>query len=272
MRRTKRYSGVVFSPAVIREARSVQKKLVKSDVALQYMTISLPSGEEWKYDDEEEFFSAYRSSFVFATFREEYIRSEAFELMVHGEDEYRKAETELIIGMEKREQIIRIFNIFDESAEKCKVPEKKVEKKVPNKNVIGPKIFIGHGHNNQWKELKDHLHEKHGLEVKAYEIGARAGLTVQEVLDDMLKTSSFALLVFTGEDEDAEGKMHARENVIHELGLFQGRLGRRKAIILLEEEVEEFSNIHGVNSIRFKKNAIAEVYGEVLATIKREFR
>jgi len=119
--------------------------------------------------------------------------------------------------------------------------------------------------------LKDHLHDKHGFDVDHYEHGARAGLTIKEVLDDMLTSSSFALLVLTGEDEDVEGKLHARENVIHELGLFQGYLGWKRAIILLEEGVEEFSNIHGINQIRFQKGNIKETFGEVLATIKREF-
>ena len=72
-------------------------------------------------------------------------------------------------------------------------------------------------------------------------------------------------MVLTGEDLDANGTLHARENVIHELGLFQGRLGWRKAIALLEEGIEEFSNIHGINQIRFSKGNIQETFGEVLA-------
>ena len=84
------------------------------------------------------------------------------------------------------------------------------------------KIFVGHGHSRQWRDLKDHLREQHGFEVIAYEIGPRAGRTVKEVLDELLTRSSFALLVLTGEDEDAAGQLHARENVIHEVGLFQG--------------------------------------------------
>ena len=48
----------------------------------------------------------------------------------------------------------------------------------------------------------------------------------------------------TGETEDIDGNLHARDNVIHETGLFQGRLGFRKAIVLLEDCVAEFSNFH----------------------------
>jgi len=75
----------------------------------------------------------------------------------------------------------------------------------------------------------------------------------------------------TGEDKDAEGKLRARENVIHELGLFQGHLGFSRAIVLLEEGTEEFSNIHGIHQIRYSKGNIKETFGEVLATLRREF-
>ena len=119
--------------------------------------------------------------------------------------------------------------------------------------------------------MKDHLHEKQGYDVEAYESGARAGLTVRDALADMLTRSSFALLVLTGEDEDATGALHARDNVIHELGLFQSRLGWEKAIALVEEGVTEFSNIHGLNQIRFGKGRIQETFGEVVATVRREF-
>lgn len=266
MQRSKKYNRVIFSPEIIKEASGAMKEQCEKDAVIRNMKVSLPDGEGWEYDEEEEFFAAYRDSFKDALFREHYYKCGLLLLRVTGESSYFETATNLTVEMGKREQIMRIFNIFDANVEKCKLPEETAEE------VIEPKIFIGHGHSNQWKNLKDHLHEKHDYEVEAYEIGARAGLTVQEVLDDMLTTSSFALLVFTGEDEDAEGKMHARENAIHELGLFQGHLGWRKAIILLEEGVQEFSNIHGINSIKFKKNAIVEVYGEVLATIKREFR
>jgi predicted nucleotide-binding protein len=105
----------------------------------------------------------------------------------------------------------------------------------------------------------------------AYEIGPRAGLSIKEVLEDMLNKSSFALLVLTGEDEHADGEIHARENVIHELGLFQGNIGFTRAIALLEEGVKEFSNILGINQIRFSKGNIREVYGDVIASMRREF-
>ncbi len=87
----------------------------------------------------------------------------------------------------------------------------------------------------------------------------------------MVAKSSFAVLIMTGEDEQADGERRARQNVIHEAGLFQGRLGFARAILLLEEGVEEFSNVQGVQYIRFSKGNIKETFGEVLATLRREF-
>ena len=55
------------------------------------------------------------------------------------------------------------------------------------------------------------------------------------------------------------------------LDCFRGHLGFSRAIVLLEEGVEEFSNIQGVERIPFKKGNIKETFGPVLATLRREF-
>jgi predicted nucleotide-binding protein len=69
----------------------------------------------------------------------------------------------------------------------------------------------------------------------------------------MLTHAHFALLVLTGEDEQADGSLNPRLNVVHEAGLFQGKLGLPRAIVLLEDGCQEFSNIHGLGQIRFPK-------------------
>ncbi len=166
------------------------------------------------------------------------------------------------VSLPTRSQIESVFQIFESNCEANKL----ISQSEP------VKIFIGHGHDSQWRDLKDHLYDQHGFEVIAYEIGPRAGLSVKEVLENMLNKSSFALLLLTGEDLHADGDMHARENVIHELGLFQGKLGFTRAIALLEDGVKEFSNILGINQIRFSKGKIRETYGDILATIRREFQ
>jgi len=79
-----------------------------------------------------------------------------------------------------------------------------------------------------------------------------------------------AFLVMTGEDETPNGILRARQNVIHEIGLFQGRCGWNRAIVLLEDECEEFSNIEGVTQIRFPKGRIDAKAEEIRRVLERE--
>jgi predicted nucleotide-binding protein len=74
----------------------------------------------------------------------------------------------------------------------------------------------------------------------------------------------------TGEILDNKRKLHARENVIHEAGLFQARLGYKRTIILLEEGCEPFSNNSGIGEIRFAKGKMKECFDRVCGVLVRE--
>jgi predicted nucleotide-binding protein len=131
-------------------------------------------------------------------------------------------------------------------------------------------VFIGHGRSEQWRVLKDFLKERLGLSFEEFNRVSPAGISTQERLSEMLDRCGFAFLVFTAEDVHADITLHARENVIHEAGLFQGRLGWRRAIVLLEDGCEEFSNIVGLGQIRFAKGDIASCFEEVRRVLERE--
>jgi hypothetical protein len=132
------------------------------------------------------------------------------------------------------------------------------------------RIFIGHGRSNAWRDLKDFIVERLKLPYDEFNAEPVAGVTNIDRLKKMLDDAAFALLILTAEDEQASGKMQARMNVIHELGLFQGRLGFNKAIILLEDGCEEFSNIHGLGQIRFPAGSISAKFEEVRRVLERE--
>jgi predicted nucleotide-binding protein len=55
----------------------------------------------------------------------------------------------------------------------------------------------------------------------------------------------------TAEHETVDGKIRARQNVIHEAGLFQGRLGFEKVVLLKQDTTEEISNLAGLQYIPF---------------------
>lgn len=135
---------------------------------------------------------------------------------------------------------------------------------------IGTNIFIGHGRSMAWRDLKDFIQERLHLPWDEFNHEPIAGLTNITRLSQMLDKAAMAFLIMTAEDEQADGKMAARMNVIHEVGLFQGRLGFEKAIVLLEEGCEEFSNIQGLGQIRFPKGNIKAVLEEIRRVLERE--
>ena len=134
----------------------------------------------------------------------------------------------------------------------------------------GRKIFIGHGHSPLWRDLKDFIADRLHLDWEEFNRASTAGLSTKERLQAMLDDSRFAFLVLTAEDERPGGSMHARDNVIHELGLFQGRLGFERAIILLEDGCDEFSNIHGLTHIPFPKGNIRAIFEDIRRVLERE--
>ncbi|GAB3806488.1 TIR domain-containing protein [Micromonospora zhanjiangensis] len=142
----------------------------------------------------------------------------------------------------------------------------------PSKNREAPQIFIGHGGvSHEWRVLKDQLKDHHDYDVFSWESDVRAGRHVAEVIAEMLDRANFALLVHSGEDEMQDGARRARQNVIHETGLFQGKLGLRRTLLLREEACEPFSNVAGIIEIKYSKGSIQEACGPVLAAIRKEF-
>ena len=145
-----------------------------------------------------------------------------------------------------------------------------LERSTMREDRIGNKIFIGHGRSPHWRELKDFIGDRLGLPSDEFNRVPVAGVTNIKRPNQMLDQACMAFLVMTAEDEQADGTLHARLNVVHEAGLFQGKLGFKRAIILLEDECEEFSNIYGLGQIRFSKGNISASFEEVRRVLERE--
>jgi predicted nucleotide-binding protein len=134
----------------------------------------------------------------------------------------------------------------------------------------GGKVFIGHGRSATWRDLKDFLQDRLGLPWDEFNRVPIAGITNVARLSQMLDDASIAFLLMTAEDEQKDGRVHARMNVIHEAGLFQGRLGFTRAIVVLEDGCEEFSNIQGLGQLRFPSGNIASVFEDIREILERE--
>jgi hypothetical protein len=258
VRNERSYKNTVFSADTVRSAWEKLRSFEPNKAPSLYFSVGT-GDSSWNLDDIEEFFAEYRKGPEKVYF-DSSVANLKLKLSIHG-----ARDTLIEVGAPDRGKIESIFAIFESavSASKVSIP--------PEPPNPAPVIFIGHGHSPLWLTLKDHLREQHDYEVVAYETGARSGHEVRDILSKLAAQASFALLVLTAEDEHVDGSMHARENVIHETGLFQGCLGFHRAIILLEDGASEFSNINGIQQIRFSKDNIKETFGDVLATLRREF-
>lgn len=257
MKKTTKYENVRFDARTFAEIDKQFRSFVKKP---KYVTLSVGLEDaNWSFDTFEEFLAAAGHGPAHLHFMGS-VDGRDFAVVVYPASRH---DTIITVEAPTREEVESFSEIFRTDVGRCRIPEEP-------KEVVPPKVFVGHGRDPQWRDLKDHLHEKHGYPIEAYEIGSRAGHAIRDILEEMLEGSTVALLVMTGEDETKDGKVLARQNVVHEAGLFQGKLGFSRAIILLEDGTEEFSNIHGLQQIRFSKGNIKESFGEVLAVLKRE--
>jgi predicted nucleotide-binding protein len=138
------------------------------------------------------------------------------------------------------------------------------------KSSSGATIFIGHGRDNQWLELQNLLEKKLGLRVIHFNHEAVAGISTKERLQQMVEAADIAFVVLTAEDELVDGTVSARDNVIHEVGLFQAALGFERTVAMLEDGCAEFSNIAGLGQIRFPKGRIRASFEDVREVLERE--
>ncbi len=129
-------------------------------------------------------------------------------------------------------------------------------------------IFISHGKSQAWYKMQAFLEKDHNYKTIELEQQSNLGRTILIKLDEVSNKCNVAIIVMTGDDKTTKGETRARQNVIHEIGFFQGKLGLSKVIILHEKGVELFSNIHGLVYIPFPKGTIEAAFGNLLRELK----
>ncbi|WNV83491.1 nucleotide-binding protein [Umezawaea sp. Da 62-37] len=116
----------------------------------------------------------------------------------------------------------------------------------------GSAIFIVHGHALLRREnVRRFLEQVTGQQVIVLEDEANQGHDVLGKLLTSAEQAAYAVVLLTGDDEgrkigDGEWRPRARQNVVLELGLFLGMLGRSKVAALYEGGVEIPSDFMGV--------------------------
>jgi len=126
-----------------------------------------------------------------------------------------------------------------------------------------PAVFVAHGGRSDCWAVHKYLSEDLKLKVIMFETENRTAQQIASVLEDMVTQSSVAIAVMTAEDTLEGGQKRARQNVIHEIGLFQGRLGFDRVAMLKESNTENFSNMHGVTYIPLNPKYIQGSFHEI---------
>jgi predicted nucleotide-binding protein len=126
-------------------------------------------------------------------------------------------------------------------------------------------VFITHGRGLHWREVADFIEKECNPQLPILELASRANLgrTVIEKLDGEAAHCSYAVVVMTGDDITEDEEARARENVIHEIGFFQGRYGRSRVCLLHEEGVNIPSNLGGVVYCSFPKGKTSAAFIEL---------
>lgn len=130
------------------------------------------------------------------------------------------------------------------------------------------KVFVGHGKNELVRSrVKTFLQDRCGFEVIILQELPSSGMTLIEKLEKYGRLADYAVLIFTPDDMSDEGTARARQNVVQELGWFQGVLGRNRTAILLQIGVEIPSNIAGIVRLDFEGEAVESQFED----LRREF-
>ena len=135
------------------------------------------------------------------------------------------------------------------------------------------RVFVTHGQSKAWIEVARFIDKETELHLESVELAEEPnkGRTVIDKLIEEGDECSYAVIVMTGDDFTTDDQARARENVIHELGYFQGRYGRDRICILHEVNVNIPSNLGGVVYYRFPKGNVRGAFADLQKELRQAF-
>lgn len=129
-------------------------------------------------------------------------------------------------------------------------------------------IFISHGSSKEWYKVQTFLEKDINFSTIELAQQPNLGRTVLQKLDEESDKCHASIIVMTGDDIIEHGEVRARENVLHEIGFFQGKLGLDRIVLLHEEGVNISSNIDGLVYISFPKDTVEATFGALQKELK----
>lgn len=153
-------------------------------------------------------------------------------------------------------QLICLDTIFAKSGELLKSKIEKVEEKISK-----PKIFIGSSIEGLEIARKIKMELDHDYEIVIWNQGIfdNLGLSFLETLEETVRKFDYGIFVFTPDDKiESRGdvKLSARDNVIFELGMFVGKLTRKKAFLIhpKNKKLKVLSDFDGIIKADYDDN------------------
>jgi hypothetical protein len=188
------------------------------DTAGEISWVRSPEGAEWRY-------------FKFARQRVAIIRDDEEEFDEDMQAQFQQNIPRVVAGLEGLVRLVGERTVG-------RVTAGPVQRLEPSDTRL---VFVVHGHNEAVKVEVARTLERLGLEPIILHEQADGGRTIIEKLEDHSDVA-FAVVLMTGDDTGAtrggRDQPRARQNVILELGLFLGKLGRRRVRVLYEAGVE----------------------------------
>lgn len=165
--------------------------------------------------------------------------------------------------LDKLDSIIGRLELFQVSKD---IEENITENNIKAENII----YIGHGQSKLWERLKVFLEDELKVKTASYESKSGAEDSIIQILERLLNSVTFVILILTAGYETKDGKIQAHQNILYEAGLFQGKIGFNKTIILRQEGNEDLTNLAGVQYIKFSDDNIEQTFYELGRVLKRE--
>lgn len=136
-------------------------------------------------------------------------------------------------------------------------PAKTVHQERQKTMATAQKIFIGHGHSLVWRVLKEFLEDRLHLSTDEFNRVSIAGIPTANRLEEMLDNAAFAFLILTAEDEQADGKLHARLNVVHEAVSSKENLALRGLLFSAKKRAKNFRTYTALARSHFRREKSA---------------
>jgi predicted nucleotide-binding protein len=134
------------------------------------------------------------------------------------------------------------------------------------------RVFISHGSSDEWREVQSHI--ERDLDVRTLELAQEPnrGRTVLQKLTEESDRCSYAVVIMTADDEMPDDAPRARQNVIHEIGFFQGKFGLPSVTLLYQMGTDIPSNIHGLVYVPFPSGMVSAAFGVLDRELQAAFQ